>query len=71
MQENCKAANRNIEKSPHNFEDQPLRIEIVQKFSCVVGVDTHFLKATSSDWKFCTSVSLRLDHTQREIFFPG
>ena len=42
MQENFKAVNRNIEKSPHDFEDQPLRIEIMQKFTCVVGVDTRF-----------------------------
>ena len=28
MQENWKATNGNIEKSPHDFEDQPLRIKL-------------------------------------------
>ena len=40
----------------------------MQKFTFVVGVDTHFLKGTLSNWKFCTSAGLRLDHAQRENF---
>ena len=71
-QENWKAANSNIGKSD-NFEDQPIRFEIVQKFInlLVRSVLIHdFLKGTLSYWSFCTSLGLRLDHAQSEIFFP-
>lgn len=32
LQINSKVTDKNIKKNPHSFEDQPLLIEIVQKF---------------------------------------
>lgn len=50
----------NIENPPNGFEDQPLRIEIVQKFN-LSGQIWYLInspKETSSIYKCCTSVDL-------------
>ena len=71
MQENRKAANRNIEKSPHDFEDQPLRIEIMQKFTCVVGVDTRFSQRNIVWLEFLHLGRFTIRSRSRGNFFSG
>ena len=69
-QENCKAANRNIEKSPHYFEDQPLRIEIVQKFTYAVGVDNRYSQRNTVWLEFLHLTRFTIRSRLRGNFFP-
>lgn len=67
-QVNCKATSKNIKKSPHIFQDQPIRIEIVQRIylcSQILYV-INLLKETSSILNCDAPFGLQLDQPKKK-----
>ena len=60
-----------ISKKPRTIlKSNPSRLELCRNLIVRSVLIPDFLKETSSNWNFCTSVGLRLDQAKKEFFFP-
>ena len=59
-----------ISKNPRTIlKSNPLELELCRNIIVPSVLIPDFLKETSSNWNFCTSVGLRLDQAKRNVFF--
>ena len=69
-QVNCKATSKNIEKSQQVFQDQPIKIETVQRIylSCQILYVINLLKGTLSILNCDSPFGLQLDQAENKQF---
>ena len=72
-QVNCKATSKNIEKSQQVFQDQPIRIETVQRIylSCQILYVINLLKGTLSILNCDAPFGLQLDQAENKQFLSN